>query len=54
MADIISYCKAFREVEEPAQADKVEEGEVSLPESRVMDTASLRTNNHYRNTPLPW
>lgn len=54
MADIISYCKAFREAEAPAQADKVEEGEVSLLARGVMDAASLRANNHYSNLPLPW
>jgi len=54
MADLISYCKAFREAEAPAQADKVEEGEVSLLARGVMDAASLRANNHYSNLPLPW
>lgn len=44
MADLIFYCKAFREMEELAQADKVEEDEEFQLGRGVIDTVSLRPN----------
>lgn len=46
VADIISYCKAFREVEELTQAHKVEEGEVFLLGRRVMDLDQTSLQQH--------